>query len=245
MYKINTELQAAKEKAEQSDKLKSAFLANMSHEIRTPLNAIVGFSELLSGTKNTSEKTEYNHIIHNNNKLLLRLIGDILDLSKIESGIIELNYEEYDFSTIFDEVYCYFNQKMANSNVELILDNPYKKCIVNLDKNRTTQVLTNFLTNAIKYTPSGSIKMGYQYENNGIKIYVKDSGIGIAKEKQDRVFARFEKLDNFAQGTGLGLSICKAITDIQKGKIGFMSEKDKGSTFWVWLPTKAQIDVKA
>lgn len=244
MHKINSELIVAKEKAEQSDKLKSAFLANMSHEIRTPLNAIVGFSELLVGCENPEEKAECVSIINTNNELLLRLIGDILDLSKIESGLIELKYDRFDLKLVFEEVFTAFKQKMLNSKVQLIGDNPYAKCMVYLDKNRLIQVWTNFMTNAIKYTPSGHIKMGYRYQDEGIRIYVEDTGIGISKEKHDKVFERFEKLDTFAQGTGLGLSICKAITEVKHGHIGFESEEGKGSTFWAWFPSTAQIEPK-
>lgn len=244
IYKINEELLTAKEKAEESDKLKSAFLANMSHEIRTPLNAIVGFSGLLVETEDIEERTEYTKIINYNNELLLRLISDILDLSKIESGMIEVKYESFDMVSTFNEVFASFKQKMVNSKVEFLEDNPYSQCVVTLDKNRLIQVGTNFITNAIKYTPSGHIKMGYIYERGGIKLYVEDTGIGIAKDKHDKVFQRFEKLDDFAQGTGLGLSICKAIADIQDGDIGFESEEGKGSIFWLWLPTAAEITEK-
>lgn len=244
MHRINEELLAAKEKAEESDKLKSAFLANMSHEIRTPLNAIVGFSGLLSESNDAAERAEYMQIIDYNNELLLRLISDVLDLSKIKSGFIELNYETFDIASTFNEVFASFKRKMTNTKVEFLGDNPYSKCMVTLDKNRIIQVGTNFITNAIKYTPSGHIRMGYVYENGGIKLYVEDTGIGIAKDKHDKVFERFEKLDDFAQGTGLGLSICKAIAEVKKGDIGFESEEGKGSTFWAWFPTTAEITEK-
>lgn len=242
--KINSELVRAKEEAERSDKLKSSFLANMSHEIRTPLNAIVGFSELLAEEPELIHKEEYAKIIQSNNNQLLRLIGDILDLSKIESGLIELKYEKFDMVSVFHNVYESFKQKMTDSKVKLLCDSPYAKCIVNLDKNRMVQVLSNFLGNAIKYTPSGHIKMGYSYEDKGIRLYVEDTGIGIAKDKYDKVFVRFEKLDTFAKGTGLGLSICKAIADVKHGHIGFTSEEGKGSTFWVWFPTTVEIKPK-
>lgn len=242
--KMTHELVKAKEKAEQSDKLKSAFLANMSHEIRTPLNAIVGFSELLANNEDLENKDEYVKIIQSNNEQLLRLIGDVLDLSKIESGLIDLKYETFDLVGVFQDLYEAFQPKFAESKVQFLLDSPYAECKISLDKGRLIQVVSNFLTNAIKYTVSGHIKMGYSYENKGIKLYVEDTGIGIPKDKQERVFMRFEKLDSFAKGTGLGLSICKAIAKVKKGKIGCISEEGKGSTFWIWFPTTAEIKPK-
>lgn len=237
----NAELKLAKEKAEESDRLKSAFLANMSHEIRTPLNAIVGFSSLLTVTDDPKDKEEFNNIIATNNDLLLRLINDILDLSKIDAGAIELYPAEVNFARVFDEIITTIKPRMSNPNVKFITINPYQNCIVDIDKNRFTQILLNFLTNAIKYTERGYIKTGYEYIDDGIKIYVEDSGIGIADSKKSRVFGRFEKLDNFAQGTGLGLSICKAIIKMAGGKIGFDSVEGKGSSFWAWYPTKAKV----
>lgn len=238
---ITDELQIAKERAEQSDKLKSAFLANMSHEIRTPLNAIVGFSELLASAETAEEREEYTNIISVNNELLLRLIDDILDLSKIESGMIELKPETFDLSEICDEVYLMLKQKITNPQIDFLVENPYESCVVNLDRNRLKQVGINFITNAVKYTAKGTIKMGYEYIDQGIKIYVQDTGIGIAKENYGKIFKRFEKFDTFAQGTGLGLSICKAIMDVQGGKVGFESELGEGSYFWAWFPCEANI----
>ncbi len=236
-------LKEEKEKAMQADKLKSAFLANMSHEIRTPLNAIVGFSELLQTSDDPQEKEIFMQIINTNNNLLLRLINDILDLSKIESGIIEIRRTEFDLVTFFEELSSSLQQKMNNPKIQFISEKPpYTRCIVYLDRNRLSQIFTNFTTNAIKYTPKGEIKIGYTYEKNGIRIYVKDTGIGIPIDKQNRIFQRFEKLDNFAQGTGLGLSICKAIIDASKGKIGFISEEGSGSTFWAWIPCNPKIE---
>lgn len=231
-----------KEKAEQADKLKSAFLANMSHEIRTPLNAIVGFSELLQTTDEPEEKEEFISIIHNNNELLLRLIGDILDLSKIESGLIELKTEEFDLSEAFRKTYTALKQRCTNPEVEFLKCNPYKSCKVELDQNRVVQVGTNFITNALKHTTKGHILIGYEYTDGGIRIYVEDTGSGISKEKQSKLFQRFAKLDDFTQGTGLGLAICKAIVDATGGKIGAVSEEGKGSTFWAWFPCDAKIE---
>ena len=235
------EIRQEKINAEEADRLKSVFLANMSHEIRTPLNAIVGFSELLQVTDDKAEQAEYVNIIKHNNELLLRLINDILDMSKLEAGFLQLNPEEFDLSQAFEETAITLRLKCTSSKVKLTAHNPYRKCMVNLDKNRLIQVLLNFMTNAIKYTPEGDITMGYEYENNGIKIYVKDTGIGISEKNLPRVFHRFEKFDTFAQGTGLGLSICKAITDKMNGKIGVQSQKGKGSFFWAWFPCTAKI----
>ncbi|MEG0011677.1 MAG: PAS domain-containing protein [Muribaculaceae bacterium] len=240
---LNKQLEMARNEAEKSDKLKSMFLANMSHEIRTPLNAIVGFSGLLKDCTDIDEREEYMNIIETNNELLLKLINDILDLSKIEAGYTELNTEEFDFAPYFDEIASSMQLKCTNPNIKFISENPYISCMVNLDKKRLWQLLTNFVTNAIKYTPKGHIKMGYLSENGGIKLYVEDTGIGVSKENYKKVFDRFEKLDDFAQGTGLGLSICKAIVETAGGKIDFETEEGKGSTFWAWIPNNID-DIK-
>ena len=230
------ELETARSRAEQSDKLKSAFLANMSHEIRTPLNAIVGFSDLLMVTEDQEEKEEFIQIINANNELLLKLINDILDLSKIEAGSVELKYEDFDLAVYFNELAASMHRRVVNPQVRLVPVNPYETCTVRLDKNRLAQILTNFVTNAIKYTSKGTIEMGYEKIDGDIRLYVRDTGIGIPEDKKDKVFHRFEKLDEFAQGTGLGLSICKAIVEACRGEIGFESEFDKGSLFWAVLP---------
>lgn len=236
------ELKHAKALAEQSDKLKSAFLANMSHEIRTPLNAIVGFSALLADTLSAEEKEEYLKIISVNNDLLLKLISDILDLSKIEAGTVELKYEDFDLSSYFDDMVASMKQRVTNPHVRLIANNPYPACKVRLDKNRIAQIMTNYVTNAIKYTPKGFIEMGYELTDDGIRLYVKDSGIGIQDEKKHKVFHRFEKLDEFAQGTGLGLSICKAIAESMGGCVGYESQYGEGSHFWATLPCVVEIE---
>ena len=229
------ELQEAKEKAEISDKFKSTFLANMSHEIRTPLNAIVGFSELISYAETEKERNEYINIITTNNKLLLKLINDILDLSKMEAGFLNLKNEPFNIDDLYNDLSMTFSQLMP-PGVEFRCDKPGIKDIVNLDKNRLTQVITNFVNNAIKFTTTGFITMGYKIENATLRIYVSDTGIGITKEKVKNVFERFEKLNDFAQGTGLGLSICKSIVEAQNGTIGVDSIENKGSTFWVEIP---------
>lgn len=226
------ELIMAKNKAEEADQLKSTFLANMSHEIRTPLNAIVGFSALLSKVENEEEKNEYKQLIETNSDILLKLIGDILDLSKIEIGSIDINRQELDLCSLSDELYRSFQQRIKNPKVTLKLVDPYKKCIAKFDKYRFTQIFTNFVANAIKYTPEGEIIMGYECKAGQVRLYVKDTGIGIPDEKKNRIFGRFEKLDTFAQGTGLGLSICKAIANATGGEIGFESKEHEGSEFW-------------
>lgn len=232
------ELEQARSRAEQSDRLKSAFLANMSHEIRTPLNAIVGFSDLLAVTEDQEDRLEYSRIINTNNELLLKLINDILDLSKIEAGSVDLKYEEFDLAIFFNELAVAMQRRITNPDVRLKVVNPYTNYMVILDKSRFAQVVTNFVTNAIKYTSEGTIEMGYEEldEGMGIRIYVRDTGIGIQEDKKNKVFNRFEKLDEFAQGTGLGLSICKAIVEACGGSVGFESEYGVGSLFWAVVP---------
>ena len=236
--KMIQQLKELKEKAELSDRLKSAFLANMSHEIRTPLNAIVGFSELMVTCDDPEEKKEYINIIQSNNELLLRLINDILDLSKIESGIIERRKENFNLAKVCNELFVTIQAKMTNPNVELRLDGPNSECWVLLDRNRLKQVWMNFLTNAVKCTKSGYIKMGYGIEREGLRIYVEDTGIGIPDDLHDKVFTRFEKLNEFSQGTGLGLTISRAIVEAAGGEVGFTSKLGVGSTFWAWLPIR-------
>ena len=236
--KMIQQLKELKEKAELSDRLKSAFLANMSHEIRTPLNAIVGFSELMVYSEDPAEKEEYMSIIQSNNELLLRLINDILDLSKIESGIIERRKENFNLAKVCNELFVTIQAKMTNPNVELRLDGPNSECWVLLDRNRLKQVWMNFLTNAVKCTKSGYIKMGYGIEREGLRIYVEDTGIGIPDDLHDKVFTRFEKLNEFSQGTGLGLTISRAIVEAAGGEVGFTSKLGVGSTFWAWLPLR-------
>lgn len=223
------------EDARRSDRLKSAFLANMSHEIRTPLNAIVGFSQLLMDETDPEAKEEFVKIITLNNELLLKLINDILDLSKIEAGFTEMKNTDFDLAKYFEEIAISMKIQCKNPDVKFTAVNPYKSCIVELDQQRLAQILTNYVNNAIKYTPHGSITMGYKTCESGIRIYVSDTGIGIPDEKKGKVFERFEKLDDFAQGNGLGLSICKAIANANGGSVGFTSKQGEGSTFWADL----------
>ena len=239
--KLQQILLEQKEKAERSDKLKSAFLANMSHEIRTPLNAIIGFSSLLQQTDNPHEREQYMDIVNRNNEQLLGLINDILDLSKIESGFIEMKNEWFDMTALFNEAFTIFRQRCTNPDIEMRIEVPYSVCMVDLDRSRIWQLLGNFLTNALKYTVEGYIKMGYKCVDGGVRIYVEDTGIGIPADKQTLAFRRFAKLDTFAQGTGLGLAICKAIVDAKHGRIGVNSIEGEGSTFWAWVPCEVNL----
>ena len=238
--RTNDALKEAKEHAEQSDKLKSAFLANMSHEIRTPLNAIVGFSQLLKEALSDEEREQYIEIINTNNQLLLRLINDILDLSKIDSGSIELQPIEINIEDLFMEVTSAAAHLINNNNVKLITESHYSTCLCTIDKDRLLQIWNNFTTNAIKYTNHGHIKIGYNCRNNGLYIYVEDTGVGIDDSVKSRIFERFEKHNSYAQGCGLGLAICKALVELFNGKIGFKSEKGKGSFFWAWIPAECK-----
>lgn len=224
-----------KEKIEESNRLKSAFLANMSHEIRTPLNAIVGFSNLLAETCHSEETREFCEIIETNNELLLQLVNDILDLSKIEAGQMDFIYSEFNVSTLFRSLYQTF-QSRVKDGVTLYCEIPEQDCVIYSEKNRLTQVITNFLTNACKFTFQGSIRIGYKEREDGLYFYVKDTGKGIERKNLPHVFERFAKFDSFIQGTGLGLSICQTILENLHGKIGVESEEGKGSTFWFTIP---------
>ena len=226
----------AKEKAETADRLKSAFLANMSHEIRTPLNAIVGFSSLLVQGENPEEREQYMAIVEENNELLLQLISDILDLSKIEAGTFDFVKQELDVNQLCEDMVRTMKLK-ARPGVEVVFDHRLPECIIVSDRNRLNQVIANFMNNAIKFTSTGSIRLGYgQVETNLLRFYVADTGIGIIQEKQAEIFDRFVKLNSFAQGTGLGLSICRMIIEKIGGEIGVTSELGKGSTFYFTIP---------
>ena len=229
------QLVVAREKAEESDMLKSAFLANMSHEIRTPLNAIVGFSSILAETDEEQEKREYISIIENNNALLLQLIGDILDLSKIEAGTLEFNFSDFELNELMHEKENIIRMKTAEG-VELIFEPGLDACLFHSDRNRLSQLLINLLTNAAKFTAKGSIRFGYRTEGSRLRFYVSDTGCGIPPEGQRRIFDRFVKLNSFKQGTGLGLPICKSIVEHLGGEIGVKSEEGRGTTFWFTLP---------
>lgn len=231
------ELRLAKEKAEESDRLKSAFLANMSHEIRTPLNAIVGFSGLLAVTDTPEEREEYINIINSNNDLLLQLINDILDLAKIEAGTLEFVSSDVDINQLLGDIEQTARLK-ASDGVQVSFVEKLPHCVLRVDKNRVSQVLTNFLNNALKFTQEGSIRFGYRHTGGELYFYVADTGCGIAPEEINRVFNRFVKLNSFAQGTGLGLSICQMIIKKLEGRIGVESTYGQGSVFWFTLPDK-------
>ena len=235
LQNIEQELIKARIKAEQSDRLKSAFLANMSHEIRTPLNAIVGFSQLLPAAETAEEKKLYSGIINQNSDILLQLINDILDLSKIEAGTLEYIKRPMNLGEVCRTIYAVHKERVKEG-VTLVFDNEDENLFIEGDQNRSMQVITNFLTNASKFTYAGEIRLGFERTDKNIRVYVKDTGIGIEPEKVDHVFERFVKLNSFAQGTGLGLSICQMIIEKIGGEIGVTSELGKGSTFYFTIP---------
>ena len=228
------QLRKAKEKAEESDRLKSAFLANMNHEIRTPLNAIVGFSQVLIDEEDQEARRQFADIIQSNNDLLQRLISDVLDISKIESNTISLHYAEYDLPVLMSEIYNIILLRM-NEGVELQLaDCP--PCMLYIDRNRLTQVLTNLLTNAIKHTKAGFIRFGYEAAESEVCFFVQDTGEGIPEEQQEQVFSRFVQLDDWNKGVGRGLAICKGLLEKMNGSIRVTSKVGEGSVFYVKLP---------
>ena len=226
----------ARDKAEELDRLKSAFLANMSHEIRTPLNSIVGFSSLLAETDDREERQEYIKIVETNNELLLQLVSDILDLSKIESGTFDFVRSDLDVNESCMKIIKSMEMKVPET-VDLVFEKYMPDCHIYTDKNRFMQVITNFINNALKFTKQGTIALGYeQTAPHEIKFYVRDTGFGIPKEKIDSIFERFVKLNTFVQGTGLGLSICKSLVSQMRGKIGVESTEGEGSCFWFTHP---------
>ena len=239
------QLRKETKRARESGELKTLFLANMTHEIRTPINAIVGFSEVLSSMTGLEEKKEVIQIIKNNCDMLLRLINDILTASSLESGHMDIRPAEVDFAKSFNELFESLRPRVQEPGVEFIKDNPYTTLPIKVDVDRVSQVITNFVTNAVKYTHQGHIKLGYRTETRtvdgvlreGLYAYCEDTGAGIPPEAQLKIFDRFYKVDDFVQGTGLGLSICKAFTDACHGDIGVISEgKGEGSVFWMWIP---------
>ena len=230
----------ARDKAEASDRLKSAFLANMSHEIRTPLNAIVGFSSLLTSTENAAEKELYNSLIGHNNKLLLNLINDVIDLSKIESGYLELRPDWVNLTELLDESVAEYGHQVP-SGVELLTNYPAHDSLVELDRLRIKQILSNFLSNALKNTTTGHVEVFYEVDHQSVRIGVKDTGRGIPQNMLEKIFERFEKLDSFAQGAGLGLPICKLIVEKMNGRILVDSQLGIGTTFIIELPCRSML----
>ena len=238
LIKKQEQLKQETERAQNSGRMKSVFMANMTHEIRTPLNAIVGFSDVLSMLETPEEKQEIVRVIMNNCDMLLRLINDILAVSAIDGGSsIHIHAVETDFATDFENICKSLAQRIENPNVTFIKENPYTTLIATLDKERVQQVITNFVTNAVKYTHEGHIKVGYEQRDGGLYFYCEDTGTGIPKKDQDKIFERFVKLNDYVQGTGLGLNISKAIVETCHGQIGVNSEGEgHGSTFWFWIP---------
>ena len=236
LISIQTKMKEETERANDSGRLKSVFLANMTHEIRTPLNAIVGFCDVLQAVESPEERAEFIKIILNNCDLLMQLINDILVISELDSNGLVLRPAKVDFAESFNMICTSLRQRVQEPTVEFIAENPFDKLEVFLDITRIQQVITNFLTNAVKYTHNGHIKLGYRKENNGLYIYCEDTGAGIPADKCDKIFGRFVKLNDYIQGAGLGLSICKAIAEKCGGNIGVESEVGKGSTFWIWIP---------
>ena len=231
-------LEEAKEKAEESNRLKSAFLANMSHEIRTPLNAIIGFSDMICQGVDEEDKQDFMDIIKNNNAILLQLINDILDLSKIEAGTMDFTYGNVDINDLLEGICIQMRQKDKVGVVKIVFTEKAPECILYTDHLRLSQVVMNFVNNAMKFTSEGTIEVGYRVDEaaNEVYFFVKDTGIGIAADKIETVFERFVKLNSFVKGTGLGLSICRVIVERLGGTIGVESEEGKGSNFWFRIP---------
>ena len=258
--RLQEDLRRETERAEQSGQLKAAFLANMTHEIRTPLNAIIGFSDLLHMAGTTKERQEFNNIIVHNCDLLMRLVDDILETSMMESNPQEIAPADTDFAKFFNEVCLTMAQRVKDTSVSFVQDSPYASLPACVDRQRIEQVITNFVTNAVKYTSEGHIRVGYRVtpleaemavvpetqdipDTPGLLIFCEDTGAGIPKDKQYSVFDRFVKLNDYVQGTGLGLSICKSIADRCGGRIGVFSEGEgKGTTFWLWIPRFLTLD---
>ena len=238
LKQVERELKVAKEKAENADIAKSAFLANMSHEIRTPLNAITGFAEVMGSANTEEEKTQYQEIIKMNADLLMQLVNDILDMSKIEAGTLEFVYSTVDINLLLSDLQRLFQMRIndAGGKVRIIAEPSLSSCFIQTDRNRVAQVISNFVGNAIKFTREGNIRIGYEAKDTELYFYVKDTGTGIPAEKLSNVFGRFVKLNKDQKGAGLGLSISQTIVGKLSGQIGADSTEGEGSTFWFSLP---------
>lgn len=240
-HRYGRQLEKAKEKAEEADRLKSAFLANMNHEIRTPLNAIVGFSQVLIEEDDREAHQQLAGIIESNNELLQRLIADVLDLSKIESNSMDLIYKELNIQSLMKDIYSMILLRMPEG-VELRLDD-CPLLLMDTDRNRLMQILTNLLTNAVKHTPEGFIRFGCHVSDEHVEFFVQDTGTGIPVEQLERIFSRFVQLDSWKKGVGLGLAICKGLTEQMGGSVRVTSKVGEGSTFYVLLPLKRPANV--
>ena len=242
LYHARLSLEDEQRLAQDSVRLKSGFMASMTHELRTPLNAIVGFTGVLESLGESEERAEFIRIIRNSSDMLQRLINDIIEASSITDGPTTIQPVDVDFVSAFEDICLTLQLRVQDAGLSFIKENPYNTFYTTVDIGRIQQVLTNFVTNAVKFTKQGHIKLGYRYEQHGLYLYCEDTGIGIPKDKQEHIFDRFVKLDEFTQGTGMGLAICKSIAECFEGKIGLESEgEDQGCTFWMWIPCERRL----